>query len=71
MDDMELFKMAGFSTTGVAIVLLLYRVLQSVKGKRIVSSCCGRKLDVGVNVETMTPKEIVIENPMGLPKNPT
>lgn len=68
MDEVDLFKMAGVSTSGVAIILIIYRVLKSMKGKRLVSQCCGRKVDIGVDVEEMTPKpkdEVInIKNPM-------
>lgn len=64
MDETDLLKMAGLSSSGMAIVLIIYRVLKSVKGKKFISSCCGKKLEVGVDIGTMTPKEIVIENPM-------
>jgi len=65
MDETDLLKTAGFSTTGVAIILIVYRVLKSLRGKRLVSQCCGKKLEVGVDVEPMTPKEAVV-NPLAL-----
>jgi hypothetical protein len=71
MDDADLLKTAGFSTTGMAIVLIVYRIFKSIRGKRFVSSCCGKKLEVGMNVEEMTPKSIVIDNPLPLKRNDT
>lgn len=71
MDDTDLLKMAGVSTSGLAVILLVYRVLKSVKGKKFVSSCCGKKLEVGMNVEEMTPKAIVIDNPLPLRRSET
>lgn len=69
MEETDLLKMAGVSTTGVAIVLIVYRVLKSIQGKKLVSNCCGKKLEVGVAVAPMTPKEeevvVKVENPMG------
>ena len=68
MDDMSMLKTAGVSTTGIAILLIVYRVVKSIKGKRLVSSCCGKKIEVGLDVEEMTPKvaqpTIVVQNPM-------
>lgn len=65
MEEADLLKMAGLSTSGVAMILVVYRVLKSVKGKKFISSCCGRKVDVGFDVREMTPKqEIVIDNPV-------
>lgn len=63
MDDTDLLKLAGLSSSGVAIILVVYRVLKMMKGKKLVSSCCGRKLDFGVDVTAMTP-QIVVTNPM-------
>lgn len=70
MEDIDLLKMAGFSTTGFAIVMIVYRVLKTIQGKRLVSNCCGKRMEVGVAVETMTPTPtnqppaIVVHNPM-------
>lgn len=84
MDDTLLMN-AGLSTTGVAILLIVYRVLKSVQGKKLVSSCCGRKMEMGVDIQDMTPTpakmphiSIPVENPMratrqetlGLPETP-
>lgn len=73
MDDGSLLKAAGFSTTGMAIVLVIYRLLKSVKGKRFVSSCCGRKMEIGIDVQEMTPHHIAIpiENPLAKPADLT
>lgn len=64
MDDPTMLASAGLSTTGVALLLIVYRILKSVKGKKLVSSCCGRKLEMGVDVQDMTPVTITIRNPM-------
>jgi hypothetical protein len=71
MDDTDLLKMAGVSTSGLAIILIVYRVLKSVQGKKLVSSCCGTRMEMGVSVEEMTPKKIVIENPLPLKRSET
>jgi hypothetical protein len=72
MDDTLLMN-AGLSTTGVAILLIVYRLLKSIQGKKLVSSCCGRKMEMGVDVQDMTPKHISIpiENPMRLTRQET
>lgn len=67
MDDTDLLKVSGFSASTIAIVLIVYRVLKSVMGKKLISSCCGRKIEVGVAVAEMTPKEqltIDVSNPL-------
>ena len=52
-----MLKTAGVSTSGIVIALIVYRVLKTMKGKRLVSSCCGKRLEMGMDVENMTPKE--------------
>lgn len=56
MDDTDILKMSGFSASGIAIVLLVYRILKHINGKKIRSRCCGRTMEVGVEVGDMTPK---------------
>ena len=59
----DLLKMSGVSAGSIAIVLLIYRILKSMKGKRFISVCCQQKMDVGFDVGTVeTPKEQ--NNPM-------
>jgi hypothetical protein len=55
MDETDLLKMAGLSTTGVAILLIAWRVFKSIQGKKVVSTCCGHKGEVGVSVVAMSP----------------
>ena len=55
MEDTDLLKMAGLSTSGVAILLIAWRFLKSLQGKKLVSSCCGHKGEMGVVVVNMTP----------------
>lgn len=53
-----MLELAGLSTSGVAIVLIVYRVWKTVMGKKLVSNCCGNKFEVGMDVQTMTPSAI-------------
>lgn len=65
-----MLKTAGLSSSGVMIILIVYRFLKTIKGKRLVSSCCGKKIEMGMDVEDMTPKTLPVppmitrENPM-------
>lgn len=62
MDTAELFKMSGASAGTIAIVLLLYKLFKSVLGKRFISTCCGKKLEVGIDVrQGLTPREERVE----------
>ena len=73
MDDTDILKMSGLSASSLAIVLIVYKLLKSVAGKKLISNCCGRKYEVGVAVADMptTPREVRIEvqNPMTAEKN--
>jgi len=68
MDDSDLLKLSGVSGGTVAIILIVYRVLKSVIGKKVVSNCCGKKLEVGLDVQATTPQaDVCLEiktNPM-------
>lgn len=69
MDDEQLFKMSGASAGIIAILLAVYRILRTVQGKRLVSNCCGKKLEVGFDIKDtiITPKEptvLEIKNPI-------
>ena len=69
---MDLLASAGITTSGVAILLLVYRLFKSIQGKKLISSCCGKRLEVGFDVGSMTPQhqtkdEFVIINPVVLP----
>jgi hypothetical protein len=67
--ETEILQQLGMSASGIAIVLVAYRILKYLKGKTIVSKCCGRKVEMGIdvkeNVDTpKAPDAIVIQNPM-------
>jgi hypothetical protein len=69
MDDTDILKLSGASAGTVGIVLLVYRILKSVIGKRFISTCCGQKFEVALDIKDSvpTPKEetcIEIKNPM-------
>ena len=59
---------AGLTTSGVAILLVMYRVFKYAKGHLLISRCCGRKIEVGFDVKDVvdTPKEVVMmtQNPI-------
>ena len=63
--------MAGVSTSGLAMILIVYRVVKILKGKRFVSSCCGKRMEMGMDVEEITPKAIVIQNPLPVRRSET
>jgi hypothetical protein len=61
--DTDILKQIGMSSSGIAIVLVAYRLFKYFKGTMLVSKCCGRKLEVGFDVKDMT-TPISINNPM-------
>ena len=46
---------AGISTSTMAVLFIAYRVFLAVKGKRLVSDCCGHKGEIGMDVRDMPP----------------
>jgi hypothetical protein len=64
----EALATAGVSTSSIAILFILYKVFNAMKGHRLVSSCCGRKGEVGFDVRDMppTPQEET-KNPRSFP----
>lgn len=70
METTSMFELAGLSTSGVAIVLIAYRVWKSVLGKKLVSNCCGERFEMGMDIQTMTPSATVdTQNPLHLAKS--
>jgi hypothetical protein len=71
--DETLLMNAGLTTSGVALVLIAYRIFKTIQGKKLVSSCCGRRMEVGVDVVPMTPPEIKVQvdNPLHLKRMET
>ena len=69
MEESDILKLSGASAGTVAIVLLVYRILKSLVGKRFISTCCGRKEEFSLDIrDTKTPPpdpvRIEIKNPM-------
>ena len=54
---------AGISTTSIAVLYLLYKIVGTFCNHRYVSDCCGRRLELGVAVRDMAP------SPQEKPKN--
>ena len=52
MDD------SGVVATTAIIISVVTSIVAVVNHKRIRSSCCGRKLDVSVDIENTTPPQI-------------
>jgi hypothetical protein len=74
--DETLLMNAGLTTSGVALVLIAYRIFKTIQGKKLVSSCCGRRMEMGVDVVPMTPPEVTsvnlrVNNPLRLKRMET
>ena len=46
---------AGVSTGSIAILFLAYKVFSAIRGHRLISDCCGKFYEVGVDVRGMPP----------------
>lgn len=67
MEDAELLKMSGASAGTIAIVILVYKIGKSIVGKRFISNCCGKKMEIGIDIkEGTTPvsNPLVIRQPV-------
>lgn len=53
MDGFLSLQAVGVSSGTVAVLFLLYRAFKLVNERRLVSDCCGRKLEVGFAVRDM------------------
>jgi hypothetical protein len=51
MDDASMLKTAGMSTTGLALLLITYRILKIMQGKKLITNCCGRKMELGIDID--------------------
>jgi len=51
--DASLLASAGVSSSSIVVLYILYRVFQTIKGRKLVSNCCGKKMEVGVDVRDM------------------
>lgn len=67
MDDTDLLKMAGVSSSGLAVIFLLYRVWKMIRGRRLISTCCGRRLEIGIDTQSMSPRVAPAPVPPVLP----
>ena len=56
MDFTDALKAGGASATIIAIVGILYKVLNAFCGHRVRSECCGHTGSVGVITEEMSPR---------------
>jgi len=55
MDYSSALASAGVSTTTIIVLGVLYKVWTNLKGHRLVSDCCGKMYEVGVDVRDMPP----------------
>jgi len=46
---------AGVSTSTLLVLGVLYKVWKAVKGRRLISDCCGKKFEAGIDVRDMPP----------------
>lgn len=53
--DAGMLASAGISTTTVVALFAAYKLFMAIKGHRLVSTCCGRKGEVGFDVRDMPP----------------
>lgn len=52
--DASVLQQAGLSTAGIAILFIAYRVSKAIIGHRLVSDCCGRRMEIGLAIADMS-----------------
>jgi hypothetical protein len=62
---MDTLSTALTSSGAVLATALAYKIWTMIKGKRLISDCCGKKLEVGVDVRDMphSPTELEMTSP--------
>ena len=55
MDFEDAMKAGGASATIIAIVGIVFKLIQSFCGHRVRSECCGHEATAGVSVEAIPP----------------
>lgn len=68
--ELGVLESSGLTASMIAILLIVYKLIKTMDGRRLRSSCCGYKADIGFQTESMTPTApptIVIHNPMPVP----
>lgn len=72
----SVLQTSGLSAGTIVVILIIYRLLKSIEGKRFVSRCCGKKAEVGFEIKNMeTPPandiSLEIKNPIHQQKDET
>jgi hypothetical protein len=52
--DAGVLQQAGLSTAGIAILFIAYRVSKAIIGHRLISDCCGRRMEMGLAIADMS-----------------
>lgn len=60
--ELGVLESSGLTATMIAIILVLYRILKTMDGRRIRSTCCGFNADLGFQTSQMSPI-VVVHNP--------
>ena len=69
MDNNQLVT-AGLTVGFTAVVGILYKIFRAINGKKLHSRCCDKDIEIGIQVENMTPpnvhppRENFVNNPM-------
>lgn len=57
MDIQQMLTTGGISSAGVAMIMIIYKVLKNLNNKKYVSSCCGKRAEVVIAVNELTEQE--------------
>jgi len=62
--DQSILIQAGASATTITIFIVLAYVYKMVNHRRVRSNCCGKRLDVSLDIDSTTPIDVKTQNPL-------
>lgn len=62
--ETNILQQAGITGTTLIIILIAYRTLKSCRGGTIRSKCCGKSMELGVDVQRQSSESEMKENPL-------
>jgi hypothetical protein len=67
MDNTQLTT-AGLTATFTALAAIAYKIFRIINGKKLHSKCCNKDIEIGIQVEDMTPPHIHLPPDQNLPQ---
>lgn len=62
--ETNLLQQAGITGTTLVIILVAYRALKSCRGGTVRSKCCGKSMEIGLDLERQSSEVEMKDNPL-------